>query len=135
MVDGAAATFLSVGHRGAAAELPGPQALVRSTSGRPTFYVRGFSPAAGLYLVRSDRKADHRKLRLSVDRHLENGPRFHKGDVLDVEIQTVSPDVISVRPRNNLAPGEYVIVPPVEPEYRWIHFGYGFGVPMGASGS
>lgn len=135
IVGGATGPFLNVGHRGASAELPGPQALVRSTSGRPTFYVRGFSPAAGLYLVRTDRKSDHRTVHLSVNRHLDDGPQFHKRDLFELEIQAVSADVISVRPRNNLAPGEYVIVPPAEPQYRWIHFGYGFGVPMGASGS
>ena len=135
IVGGATAPFLNMGHRGASAELPGPQAIVRSTSGRPTFYIRGFNPSAGLYLVRSDAKRDHRKLSMTVNRHLDDGPQFHKKDLVELEIQSVSADIITVRPKSNLTPGEYVIVPPAEPQFRWIYFGYGFAVPSNASGS
>src|ERR1051326_448545 len=54
------ASYLTVGHGGATAQLPGPQALVRINNPRPTFFVRGFSPTAGLYLLCEDAKRDHR---------------------------------------------------------------------------
>ena len=126
-------SLLSLGPRGAAAQLPGPQSVVRSGSARPVFYIRGFSPASGLYLVHARSKREYRDVRMSVDRHAFDGPHFRNQDLRAFDIDPVAPDVVSLRPRANLAPGEYVIVPPVEPAFRWIQFGYSFGVPAGAA--
>lgn len=131
--DGQIRSLLSLGPRGAAAQLPGPQSVVRSGSARPVFYIRGFSPANGLYLVHARSKREYRDVRMSVDRHAFDGPHFRNGDLRAFDVDAVAPDVISLRPRANLAPGEYVIVPPVEAAFRWIQFGYSFGVPSGAT--
>lgn len=135
LLDGGAAQYLNVGPRGAVADLPGPQAIVRSSTTRPTIYLRGFSPASGVYLVREKRKTDHRETHMRVSRHLQDGPRFHKGDLFELDVQAAGPGVIALRPRTALPAGEYVIVAPPEPQYRWINFGFSFGIPTGATGS
>ena len=102
MMDGQVRDFFNVGHRGAIAELPGPQALVRSSSARPVFYVRGFSPANGLYLVRAKSQRDARDVHMRVDRD-SLVSRFRNQDLNAFDIEPVAPDLVTLRPRANLA--------------------------------
>lgn len=132
MIHGQALDFFSLGDRGARVELPGPQALVRSAGPKPLFYIRGFSPANGMYLVRAQSERQYRDVRMRVDRSLFDGPRFRSRDLYPFDVNGVAPDVVTLTPRTNLQPGEYVIVPAIEAGYRWIQFAYGFGIPAGA---
>ena len=127
LLNGDARAFLSLGHREAVAQIPGPQALVRSNA-KPVFYIRGFEPADGLYLVRARQGREYRRVSMDVDRHTYNGPEFRDRELVLFDLAAAGPGVITLTPRQNLQPGEYVIVPAVGPSYRWIHFAYGFGV-------
>src|SRR5215471_1791497 len=44
-------SFLSVGRRQAVVDMPGANSGFRVATARPTFVVRGLSPATGMYLV------------------------------------------------------------------------------------
>jgi hypothetical protein len=126
---GAVREFLGLGGgRSAIAEFPGPRAMMQTTSTRPTFYVRGFSPAARLYLIRGTITPDHRELRMRVSHRVADGPQFLADDLRDIDVQAVDEDLVSITPRSELTPGEYAIVSVLDRSYRWIHIGFEFGV-------
>lgn len=127
MMDGQALNFLSLGHRDVVAQIPGPQAMVRS-SAKPVFYLRGFAPADGIYLLRARQGREYRRVKMDVDRHTYNGPEFRAGELVPFDLAAAGPDVVTLTPRASLAAGEYVIVPAVGPSYRWIRFAFSFGV-------
>ncbi len=124
--------LLKRGNRGATVEIPGPQALVRSKSAKPIFYVRGFSPANGMYLVRTKAQREYRDVQMRLDHRFLDGPQFRSRDLYPFDVNGVAADVVTLTPRANLEPGEYVIVPAIEAGYTWIQFAYGFGVSAGA---
>jgi hypothetical protein len=122
------AELLSLGHRRAVVEMPGPASAFRVPNGRPTFAVRGLSPSTGLYLVRSARKQTYREVRMPVAGAFSEWARFRSKDLSDIEMEPLSADVFRVRPRSDLAPGEYVLVSDMEPHFRAIRLGFDFGV-------
>ena len=122
------ASFLSVGRRQAVVELPGPNSGFRVANARPTFVVRGLSPASGMYLVRANRKQDFRELRMPIGGRITEWARFRSKDLSEIEMEPLFPDVVRVRPRADLKPGEYVLVSDLEPRYRAIRLAFAFGV-------
>jgi len=126
-MNGEVRNFFSLGPQEAVAQIPGPQAMVRSTA-KPVFYLRGFDPADGIYLVRTRQGREYRRVKMDIDRHTYNGPEFRDRELLPFDLAAAGPGVVTLTPRGNLQPGEYVIVPAVGASYRWIHFAYGFGV-------
>ena len=131
-LDSGVKEMLGVRSRIAIAEMPGPHAAIRIIDARPTFYVRGFSPRE-LYLVRVIEKQDYRELRMSASYHARS-PQFRAKDLNDFELEPVAPDLVGLTPRADLKPGEYVVASVPEPGYRWIRFGFEFGVSGGTSG-
>jgi hypothetical protein len=121
-------SLMSVGRREATMEMPGANSAFRINDARPTFVVRGLSPATGLYLVRSNRKQDYRELRMPVSGRITQWTRFRDKDVSAIDIEPLFPDVVRIRPHADLAPGEYVIVSDLEPRYRAMRLGFEFGV-------
>lgn len=109
-------------------QLSGAHALVRSGA-RPTFYVRGFSPFEGIYLIKGRVRNEYRVLPMTMRRNVFDGPEFHRGDGMDLEIRSITADLVSLQPRTDLKPGEYAIVVPPGGDFRWLGFGYSFGVP------
>jgi hypothetical protein len=107
---------------------------MQTTSTKPTFYVRGFSSAARLYLVRGTIAPDHRELRMRVSRRIADGPQFLADNLHDIDLQVVEEDLVSITPRSELVPGEYAIVSVLDRSYRWIHIGFEFGI-AGPGGS
>src|SRR5262249_903502 len=128
MNQGEASQFFGFGTH-ANSQLSGAHAIVRSSTARPTFYVRGFSPFDGLYLIKSKVKNEYRVLPMKVHRDVFEGPDFRKGDGIDLEIRPITTNLASVQPRGDLRPGEYVIVMPPDANYRWLDLGFSFGVP------
>ncbi len=122
------ASFLSVGRRQAVVEMPGPNSGFRIANARPTFVVRGLSPATGMYLVRTNRKQDYRELRMPIGGRVTQWARFRSKDLNDIEMEPLFPGVLRVRPRADLKPGEYVLVSDLEPRYRAIRLAFEFGV-------
>jgi hypothetical protein len=122
---------LNLGSNHAISEMPGSYANVQiANDARPTFYLRGIA-AADLYLVRAKRKAGYRELRMPISGEFREWAHFRSEDVADVELQEVAADVVTVKPRTQLTPGEYAIATLFEPGARWIRFGYDFGLIAG----
>ena len=135
MVDGTVKELLGVGHREATVELPGSNAAFRITNARPTFALRGFSPATGLYLVRSTQKREYREIRMPISSHITQWAQFRSKDITDLEIEPLDNRVIRLRPRTDLKPGEYVIVSDQDPNFRAIRVGFEFAVTGATKGS
>lgn len=131
---GVARQLLGFGHRSAGSELPGPHSLFRTANAKPTFYVRGYSPLSGMYLVRANVGQDYRELPTRVNRHFPEGPVLHKENVYGFDAASVGPGVITLTPHMTLPAGEYAILAPPEPGYTWVKFGFGFGVPPSTGG-
>ncbi len=124
--------ILNVGSDHAVAELPGAHAVIQiGTDARPTFYLHGIS-LSDLYLVRTETKADYRELRMPTSRHFSEWAHFRAKDVTDVDIQGVNGDVVAVRPRVDLKPGEYALASGVQSGDRWLRLGLDFGILAGA---
>ena len=120
--------ILNVGSDHAAAQMPGPHSGVQiGNAARPTFYLHGISPA-DVYLVRAVSKADYRELRMPISGHFGEWAHFRAKDVTDVEIQAVNGDVVAIKPRADLKPGEYALASVFEPRERWIRLGFDFGI-------
>lgn len=131
---GIALEVLNMGSEHTISEMPGSYAGVQiANDARPTFYLRGIAPA-DLYLVRAIRKAGYRELRMPIGRDFREWAHFRTEDLADVELQEVAADVVTVKPRTELKPGEYAIATPSEPGARWIRLGYGFGLVAGRTG-
>src|SRR5712691_138772 len=131
LTGGSAKEFFSVGRREEVVEMPGRNSGFRINNARPTFVVRGLSPATGLYLVRGTQKQDFREVRMPLSSRITQGTHFRAKDLNDIEMEPLFPDVLRVRPRADLKPGEYVIVSDLEPRYRAIRLGFEFGVFSG----
>jgi len=115
-------------HRRGKVEIPGPTAEFRITEPRPTFSVRGLSPRTGLYLVRTQQEQDYREVRVSIPRDVYRWAGFRRGDLTDLDVESVSTDTVRVRPRADLSPGEYVLVSDFASQYRAFHVAAPFSV-------
>src|SRR5262245_42799402 len=73
------------GHQ-ADAKLLGARSLMQSTDPRPTFYLRGISPADGIYLVRQQQHKGHRETMMNVSSHFADAPEFKRSDLRDFDI-------------------------------------------------
>jgi hypothetical protein len=129
--EGWAKEMLGFGRQDAVVEMPGPHAAIRISNARPTFYMRGLPAGSRLYLVQGVEREEYREIRMSMPRRFPNTPRFKPGELNEVELEAVSNDVVSVKPKGDLKPGEYVLVSVVDPSYRWIRVGFDFGVTGG----
>jgi hypothetical protein len=119
--------FLNLGSTHSIAEMAGPHAAVQIGNARPTFYLRGITPAE-LYLVRSIPKTDYRELWMANGRNFREWAHYRSEDVTGIDTQTVGGDVVTVKPRADLKPGEYALASTLEPGERWIRLGYDFGL-------
>jgi hypothetical protein len=120
--------ILNVGSDHTVVEMPGSHAGVQiGNDARPIFYLHGISPS-DLYLVRAVSKADYREVRMPVSRHFREWAHFRAKDVADVEIVDVNGDVVAIRPRVDLTPGEYTLASLAGQDYRWLRLGFDFGI-------
>jgi hypothetical protein len=110
------------------AEIPGEHAATQVADGMPTFYVRGLTSRMGPKLVQLSSKDDFR--RVSMPYHAQFEPRvpFAKSALKDVDVTEVAPNVVSVRPRTALAPGEYAVVATGTPDQQRLYLGFDFRV-------
>jgi hypothetical protein len=126
--------LLGVGSRVAVATMPGAHAAVTITNRKPSFYIRGYRPGTRIYLARGTEKGDARQVRLSMSGDISEGARFHASDLTDIEMEHAGTDLVIVRPRADLRPGEYVLVSTLEPRYRAIRMGFEFSVAGATTG-
>ncbi|HTW66320.1 MAG TPA: hypothetical protein VME17_16975 [Bryobacteraceae bacterium] len=128
----AALEVLNVGSEHTVAQIPGPHANVQiGNDTRPIFYLHGISPS-DLYLVRDIRKTDYRELRMPISIHFRRWAHFRNQDIAELEVQPLGDDVVRVRPRADLRPGEYTLASVVQPGGYWVRLGFDFGLVGGA---
>ena len=120
----------------------GPQALVKVTGPRPTFYVQMpgqssfidqhfFRSRTKLVIVELDQKKSTRLLEIRPLGILNwpRGLRFKKEAVHEIVVIRVTSDVVAITPKADLRPGEYLLteLPPGRREPKGDH-GYDFTV-------
>ena len=100
----------------------GPQALLKVSEARPTFYVHlpGQSSFIDQYFFRSqtkqvivqlDQKKSTRQLEIRPTGifSYRRGSQFRKKDMHETVVTRVSRDVIAITPKSDLTPGEYLL--------------------------
>ena len=120
--------WLSVGPVDYFAELPGEHARVQMADAQPMFYVRGLATQMGPRLIQLGAKQDFRRVKMRNTNNFEPRIPFSNNALRDVDVAQVGPNVVSIRPRANLAPGEYAIVTPAGPDQQRIYLGFDFRV-------
>ncbi len=126
--NGTARWLLGFGHSDAIAEQAGPHAAFQTSNTKPTFYLRGFPPSSGIYLVKEVEKQDFREIHMPVSGNFREWAHFRKSDLIDVDVRPGTGDVLTFTPKADLKPGEYAIVSVFEPQERAIRVSFDFGV-------
>ena len=126
--NGTAKWLLGFGHGDAIADFPGPHAAVQTSQLKPTFYLRGFPPTSGLYLVRATQKMSYRELRMPVSRDFIEWAHLKNSDLVAIETHFAGENITALTPRDNLKPGEYAIVAPFDPTAGNIQAIFDFGI-------
>jgi hypothetical protein len=129
MQRGAWRNFLGLGAVRLTAVVPGANASLAILDPRPTFYLRGERPGNETYLVQGSQREDHREFHMTRDSGFEAWMRFRQKDLADVEVEPLGADLVRLRPRARLEPGEYAIVAVLEPRFRAIRLAFDFGIP------
>jgi len=112
------------------AEIRSPFPEVRVSTFRPTLYLRGISPAVGIYLVREIAVHDFRKVRLNL-RHDEQ-EWAHFIDTVPFDLEQLDGGVVRIRPRGDLPAATYALATGVEKGSRSIFLGFEFEIPTDA---
>ena len=115
------------------ADLPGLHSGVAVANARPTFYMRGYRPGTELRLVRETAQTDYRRVKMSGSLDSKVWGQFRPEDVTEVEIESIAQGVVTVKPRTDLKPGEYVVVSSVDRGFRALRMAYEFGVATPAN--
>jgi hypothetical protein len=126
--NGTAKWLLGFGRGDAIAETPGPHAAVQTSMTKPTFYMRGFPPSNGIYVIREIEKQDYREIRMAVSGDFREWAHVRAGDIIPIDMRHAGGNVMAVTPRADLKPGEYAIVTAFDPNVRSIHVSFDFGV-------
>jgi hypothetical protein len=131
---GATLEVLNVGSEKTVAQMPGPHAGVQiAKDARPIFFLHGILPDL-VYLVRTASKADYRKLRMPESKPFNEWTHFRAKDLMEFDVVYVNGDVVVIRPRMELGPGEYTLASSVQSGDRWLRLGYSFGLLTGRAG-
>lgn len=126
--------ILNVGSDHTVAELPGSHAGTQIVNdARPIFFLHGILPDQ-VYLVRTVSKGDYREFRMPVSRHFSEWAHFRAKDLVEFDVVDVNGDVVAIRPRSELGPGEYTLASSVQRDDRWLRLGYSFGLLAGRAG-
>jgi hypothetical protein len=126
--NGTAKWLLGFGKSDAIADFPGPHAAVQTSQVKPTFYLRGFPPTSGIYLIREVQKAGHREVHMPVSRDFIEWAHLKSSDLVAIETRHAGDNVTALTPRENLKPGEYGIVTAFDPNVDLIRVIFDFGV-------
>lgn len=91
--------------------VPGRQARVHVTGPRPDFYLRAQRPDSGWSVIRLAPVTDHRELIATIPDVFASEPRLMFASGAPVELDPTHPagDVLTLHPRADLAPGEYLV--------------------------
>lgn len=120
--------YLNLARAKSVVEVPGARAGLSISNPKPTFYVSGYPSGTRLYLVRGTEKRDYRQIRMNYSDDFSEWARFSPKDPTEIDIQALGPGLISVTPRADLPPGEYVILTAPDREYRAIQLCFEFSL-------
>ena len=112
------------------AEVKSAHSQVRISTPRPTLYLRGISPAVGIYLVREIQKNNLRRLRMNLARDDQEWAHFI--DTVPFDMEPMAGGVVRIQPRENLPTGAYTLATGFERSSRWIFLGFEFEIPTSA---
>jgi hypothetical protein len=107
----------------------GRQARAHVAGPRPALYLRGQRPERGWSVVRLTPQTDYRELIATIRDVFAREPRmkFASGAPVELDPATTADDVVTLRPRADLAPGEYLVFK-FMPGHPWLIEGYAFEV-------
>lgn len=128
MENGTAKWLLGFGRGDAIAEFPGPHAAVQTSQTKPTFYLRGFPPTSGVFLVRETQKTEYRQLHMAVSGNFSEWAHLRASDLIPVDMRHAVENVTALTPHGDLKPGEYGIVTAFDPNVGLIRAIFDFGV-------
>jgi hypothetical protein len=126
--DGWVRDYFNVGHATTTIEVPGARAGLTIANTKPTFYVSGYPSGTRLYLVRGTEKQDYRQIKMTYSRDFPEWNHISRKDLSDIEVQAVAPGLITVTPKTQLPPGEYLILTAPDREFRAIQLCFEFSV-------
>jgi hypothetical protein len=106
------------------AEINTPHPEVRISALKPALYLRGISPAVGIYLVREIAVHDFRKLRLNLRRNEQEWAHFI--DTVPFDIEQLDEGVVRIQPRGDLPAAAYILATGFEKSSRSIFLGFEF---------
>jgi hypothetical protein len=109
--------------------VPGRQARAQVAGPRPALYLRAQRPESGWSVVRLTPQTDYRELLATIPDVFAREPRlrFASGAPVALDPAATADDVVTLRPRADLAPGEYLVFKFV-PGQAWLIEGYAFEV-------
>ena len=120
--------YFNLGHAKKVVEIPGASAAFAVATQRPTFYINGYHAGTRIYLVHAAEKQDYREVRMEDTHHFSDWASFDKKDLTPLDLVSIAPGLITAKPRTDLAPGEYLIVSDVDPEFRMLQLCWEFRV-------
>ena len=80
-------------------------------------------------------KLEHRELMMPMSGKFQGWARYRAKDVTNMELQSVTVDVMTVKPLADFKPGEYVLASAFKPGAYWMRLGYDFGLIAGRTGN
>jgi hypothetical protein len=120
--------YFSVGRATTTIEVPGARAGLSIANTKPTFYVTGYPSGTRLYLARGTEKQDYRQIKMSYSGDFSEWAHVSPKDLTDIDVQAVTPGLITVTPKTQLARGEYVFLTAPDREFRAIQLCFEFSV-------
>ena len=118
--------------------LQGRQAQVQLLDRRPTFHVPSAQAAEEWQLLQLARKKDHREVRVVHRASLPWDDGIDARASCEIEITPLGGDVVFIRPRSELEPGESLVcgsVPGGRRLFRCYEFGVTLEKPSGQPGA
>jgi hypothetical protein len=126
--DGWVRDYFNVGRMTTSIEVPGARAGVTIANPKPTFYVTGYPSGTRLYLVRGIERQDYRQIKMNFSRDFTEWNHLRPKALADIDVQAVAPGIITVTPKADLPPGEYLILTTPDREFRAIQLCFEFSV-------
>jgi len=120
--------YFGLGHAKKVVEVPGASAAFAVTNARPTFYINGYQAGTRLYLVHAAEKQDYREIRMEDIHNFSEWASFSPKDLAALDLEAIAPGLVTLRPRADLAPGEYLIVSDVDRQFRMLQLCWEFRV-------
>lgn len=113
-------------------EIPGAAAAIRLDASPPALYANGRARDDSRYvLVRLKPKGDKRQVEAILTNIIGRNPK-HSGDYIELDSQTLAPNIYRLAPRRPLAPGDYAVLEFLGNDLNMHMWDFGVGPPVAA---